>query len=80
MSYYGLIAPAYACLFMIPSKAGTATERARWITLAIVLVLAGPAYFVGFIAMDMKWLLAGVAVVLLSRPILDQLTQRRPTP
>ena len=76
MSFYGLVAPAYACAFLIPWRGTRSTDRQKWVTFALTLLLAGPAYWVGFIEGKMVWLLAGVGVILVSRVLLELIVGR----
>lgn len=76
MSFYGLVFPAYAWLCMIPRVAGGSSGRLiarpgkqQWLIFALVLCVAGPFYWLGFIERIEYWLLAGLAIVLLARLI-----------
>ncbi|GJM19603.1 MAG: hypothetical protein DHS20C14_18160 [Phycisphaeraceae bacterium] len=82
MSAYGLLFPAYVWICMIPTRDGHAgitgvRGRAKLIALAIAVVVAAPAYWVGFIVGHDMWLGAGLGVVLLAR--LPVMLTRGPT-
>ncbi|HEX8911131.1 MAG TPA: hypothetical protein VF796_02145 [Humisphaera sp.] len=84
MSFYGLIAPGYVWLFVVPWRNGRATEKAKWWTLGATLAVAGAAYWIGFIETDepgygnhAAWLLAGVTVLLVSRPLVEEVARLR---
>lgn len=70
MAFYGLVAPAYVWLFMVPYRDVRPSERAKWTTFAIVMVVAGAAMWMGFIERQMVWVPGGIAVILLSRYVL----------
>lgn len=78
MAFYGLIFPAYVWLFMVPSlrrRRPVAARPPRPATLVFftaVCVLAAPTFWMGFIEGRMRWLVPGVAVVLLSRLLLPK--------
>jgi hypothetical protein len=64
MSFYGLVFPAYVWLVMMPSRSGS-TRTLLFVT-AVVIVIAAPMYWLGFIQNRMIWLLPAVAVVLVA--------------
>jgi hypothetical protein len=67
MSFYGLVFPAYVWLCMIPGR-GRAKPNARQLMIfAIAVILAAPAFWMGFIQGKMVWVLPGLAIVLLAR-------------
>jgi hypothetical protein len=68
MGFYGLIFPAYAWFFILPSRADHPAIVVRAFVLTIVVAL--PMYFAGFILNRMVWLVPGVFGVLLGRAIL----------
>jgi hypothetical protein len=72
MAFYGLLAPAYVWIILMPWRGGRSTAKQRWWAFAIAVVLATPGYWVGFIDQDMVWLLEGVGVVLLARVVVEQ--------
>lgn len=77
MSFYGLIAPAYVWLFLTPWRGGMrSTPGQRWAVYVATLLLAGPAFWMGFIERQMVWVPAGVAVILLSKVVLETLITR----
>jgi len=78
MSYYGLIAPAYVWIFLAPWRGAHSTPGQKWAVYIVTLLLAGPAFWVAFVEGRMVWVLAGVGVILLSRPVLETLIARRP--
>ncbi len=67
MAFYGLVAPAYVWLFMVPYRDVRPSERAKWIAFAATLAIAGAAMWMGFIERQMVWVPGGIAVILLSR-------------
>jgi len=68
MAFYGLVFPAYVWLFMFrPRHAIGGPSMATFRALLLVLMVAGPMYWMGFIEGRMIWLIPGLAVVLLSR-------------
>lgn len=69
MAFYGLVAPAYVWLFLMPYRGAIPSRRALWAAFLLTLALAGPAMWMGFIERQMIWVPAGVAVILLMRPI-----------
>ena len=85
MAFYGLVFPAYVWLFMVPAmrrRRAVAAHPPRTATLVFfgaVLVLAAPAYWMGFIEGRMVWLLPGLALVMLSRLLLPKSPPAAPT-
>lgn len=77
LSFYGLVAPAYVWVVLTPWRGGRATDKQRWATFAVAVLLAAPAYWVGFVERQMAWLSAGVAVVVLARPAVEYVFARR---
>ncbi|QOV89850.1 hypothetical protein [Humisphaera borealis] len=77
MSFYGLIAPAYVWIFILPYRKATPNPRQLWSTFVITIALAGPAFWMGFIERQMVWVPAGVAAIVLSRFVLSALVRRR---
>lgn len=74
MSFYGLAFPAYAWLCITPTwRAPTPPDRRAWATFAVVVLIAAPMYWMGFVERETTWLLPALAVVLLAR-----LATRRP--
>ena len=71
LSFYGLVAPAYVWVVVVPWRGSRTTDRQKWVTFVVTLLLAAPAYWVGFVEGKMVWLLAGVGVILLSRVLLE---------
>lgn len=68
LSFYGLVFPAYVWLHMVPSPWSGATPRGLLFTLLVICV-AAPFYWLGFIDQKMPWLAAGVAIALLAKVI-----------
>lgn len=68
MGFYGLLFPAYVWITMVPlgRRAPGPSGRAVGVWL-IAVVAAAPAFWLGFVAGHMRWLFAGVAVVLAAR-------------
>jgi len=71
MGFYGLIFPAYVWLCVIPARGRgfAAPTRARLVALGLSVAAAAPCYWLGFFRGEMWWLLAGVAIVLVARPV-----------
>jgi hypothetical protein len=73
MAFYGLVFPTYVWLFMLPAlrrrrrAVAAAPRRGVLIYFAAVLALAAPFFWMGFVEGQMRWLLPGVALVLLAR-------------
>ena len=67
MSFYGLVFPAYVWLVMTPPR--TASVRTLLRITVVVIVIAAPMYWLGFIQNRTVWLLPAAAVVLLARPL-----------
>jgi hypothetical protein len=70
MGFYGLVFPAYVWLVMLPARGmHRSAPPTRWnlVVYAIVVVLAGPMFFMGFVWQEMIWLAPGVGIVLLAR-------------
>ena len=78
MAFYGLVFPTYVWLFMVPSLrrrrpvAARPPRPATVIFYVAVLILAAPGYWMGFIEGRMRWLIPGMALVLLSRALLPK--------
>lgn len=75
MSFYGLVFPAYVWLCMIPTRDGHSgiegpIGRRKLVVWAVAVVLAAPAYWMGFIERVEWWLTPGLAVVLAARLVL----------
>ena len=65
MAYYGLVAPAYVWLCMIPTRDGRTTpDRYRLGRFALAVLLALPCYWMGFVERQYWWLLLGLAIVI----------------
>lgn len=79
LSFYGLVTPAYVWLFLVPWGGSRPAGRHRWVAFALCLLLAAPAFWAGFIEGKTVWLLAGVGVVLLSRPVLELVAKPQST-
>jgi hypothetical protein len=73
MAFYGLVFPAYAWLFMVPALRRRRPAPAPpprggiLIYFAAVVALAAPFFWMGFIEGQMKWLVPGLALVVLAR-------------
>ncbi|MDX9910789.1 MAG: hypothetical protein RBS39_03050 [Phycisphaerales bacterium] len=83
MGFYALAFPAYAWICMIPTRGGHAgltgpLGRVKLITTLAAIILAGPAMWMGMIAMDERWIPASVLIVLLAR-VVPMLLARRIT-
>jgi hypothetical protein len=77
MAFYGLVTPAYVWNVLMPWRGGRSTEKQRWIAFVAAAVLAAPGFWLGFIEQQMAWLLAGVGVILASRPLLEWAVARQ---
>lgn len=82
MAFYGLVFPAYVWLCMIPTRDGHSgiaghRGRAKLAILAVVVALAAPAFWMGFIERDEWWLAPGLAVVLFARLLIPRGGVRR---
>ena len=65
MGFYGLVAPAYVWLCMIPTRDGRTTpDRDRLGRFALAVILALPCYWMGFVERQYWWLLLGLAIVI----------------
>ena len=72
MSFYGLVFPAYVWLCMLPTwNNPQRPSRRQWGVFAMSVMLAAPAFWVGFILGRMMWVLPGLAIVLLSRLLIS---------
>ncbi len=70
MAFYGLVFPAYIWTCSTPWKSADAPPaRVHWTALAAAVVIASPFYWLGFIERQTWWLAAGVAIVVIARPI-----------
>ena len=74
MSCYGLIFPAYVWICMIPGRDGHAgitgpAGQRKLVVLGIAALLASPLYWIGWVDGRSVWLLPGLAVLLLARPV-----------
>jgi hypothetical protein len=70
MGFYGLVAPAYVWLCVLPMQRPEAPlrpTRGMILVLAIAIVAALPFYWLGFLAGRYEWTLAGVALVVFAR-------------
>lgn len=66
MGFYGLVFPAYVLLCLAGGRGPTPRNVAIF---AVVTLAALPFFFRAFILGAMPWLLAGLALVLLARPV-----------
>jgi hypothetical protein len=71
MSFYALVAPAYVLMRLTPWRGGRSTDRARWVGFFVVLAVAAPGFWMGFVERQMIWVLPGAVAILLGRPILE---------
>jgi hypothetical protein len=70
LGFYGLVFPAYVWICMIPYRMPNARPtQHRRAAFVVAVIVAAPAFYLGFIAGRMIWLLPGLAVVLLARLI-----------
>lgn len=76
MGFYGLIFPAYVWLCVIPQRGRgfAAPTRARLLTLGLSVAAASPCYWLGCFRGETWWLLPGVAIVLVARPVAGVIT------
>jgi hypothetical protein len=77
MVFYGLIFPAYIWLCAIPTRDGHAgitdrQGRRKAVIWVGAIILALPAYWLGFLAREPHWLAVGLGVVLLARLVLPR--------
>lgn len=83
MSFYGLVFPAYVWLCVIPTRADATTDpaekarikRRKFVVLCLAVIIAAPAFWMGFIERQTWWLGPGLAVVLLSRLLIIRIPQ-----
>jgi hypothetical protein len=81
MAFYGLVTPAYVWNVLMPWRKGRSTDKQRWVAFVAAAVLATPGFWLGFVEQQMIWLLAGVGVILVSRPLLEWAVARQePSP
>lgn len=73
LGFYGLVFPAYVWVCMMPWRHGSV--RVRLLVAAGAVLIAGPAFFVGFVAGQYAWLAVGVAVVLAAPASLRRLSR-----
>jgi hypothetical protein len=57
MACYGLLFPAYVWMVMMRERA--------WVWLVLVVAVAAPFYWIGFIERQAVWLLGGVMIVVI---------------
>jgi hypothetical protein len=69
MSFYGLVFPAYVWVCMIPWRKGRGTGRWSLVACGIVVLVAAPFYWFGFILERMYWLVPAVGIVLAGGPL-----------
>ncbi len=72
MGLYGLAFPGYVWLCMVPTRDGHSgldgpIGRRKLVVWAIAVALAAPAFWMGFIEREERWLAPGLIVVLLAR-------------
>ena len=68
LSFYGLLFPAYVWLVMVPPRTRPAASYTTLLRVtALVILIAAPMFWLGFIQNRMVWLLPAVALVLLAK-------------
>jgi len=68
MAFYGLVAPAYVWICMVPTRGGLAVSpRQKLLVTFAAVAVAAPMMWMGFIGDQMIWLAPGLAVVLLAK-------------
>lgn len=82
MSFYGLVFPGYVWLLSIPTRDGHAGPRGsrgrkKLRVLVLVVALAAPCFWLGFVERETWWLLPGMAVMLGSRLLITPRPHRR---
>lgn len=76
MSFYGLVFPAYVWLCMIPVRGRGGPTWSRLIVWTLVIGLAAPMFWMGFIERREWWLGPGLALVLAARVVVVLLAGR----
>jgi hypothetical protein len=72
LSAYGLIFPAYVWLCVYASRGFLPASRREWQMFAVSVVVAAPFFFIAFMHPgQMRWVLAGVAIVIGARFLVD---------
>jgi hypothetical protein len=80
MAFYGLVAPAYVYLCVLgPDGIRHSPDRRSWIVLSAAVALAAPCYWLGFIEGQARWLVPGVAIVLMAK-VFTRPADRAPGP
>jgi hypothetical protein len=69
MSFYGLVFPAYVWVCVIPWRKDRGTGWGALIACAIVVLVAAPFFWIGFMLERMFWLLPAVGIVLVGGPL-----------
>jgi hypothetical protein len=81
LAFYGLVFPAYIWICALPLGKSTKPTRHTITIWIVAVVLASPAYWMGFMERQSVWLLLGVGIVLGSRwvgPMLLNSPKRQP--
>jgi hypothetical protein len=70
MTFYGLVFPSYVWMFIVPLKGQTVPRNTRSIAIwLIAMAIASPMFWVGFVNLQMLWLVPGVAVLMAARGV-----------
>ncbi len=75
MAFYGVIFPAWVWIVARPIGPGARAQRRVWLA---AVVLAAPAFALGFLGKQWWWLAPGVGIVLIARPLAASAASRRP--
>lgn len=75
MACYGLVFPAWVWIVARPIGPGARTQRRAWLA---AVILAAPAFALGFLGKQWWWLAPGVGSALLARPLAAYAAYRKP--
>ena len=67
MGFYGLVFPAYVWIVMLRGRGRVVPDAYSLTIFAVAVAVAGPMFWMGFVAQRMIWLAPGLAIVLLAR-------------
>jgi hypothetical protein len=72
MSFYGLVFPSYVWMFIVPLNGQTVPRTSRSIGVwLIAMAIAAPLFWIGFVNLQMLWLVPGVVAVMRGRGVAE---------